>query len=340
MSVEVQMDFVAGSVNNRKWNTSERGTGAYALLGWLIIVVVALGVVFVLRGASVQTPADSNLKAATDQMAKQNWNDAVVFFGKSLEVTPGNVDALVGRSRAYVQLRQFDKALEDVNVALKKDQRNAGALGQRALVAKLQGQHDAALADLVKAVKENPNFAWGYAQIADISLKRNELDKALENAGKALKANQNFPEGLRLRAKIYAKQGKCKEAYEDLEKAVKMRPNDAVSLQDKAWFLLTCPEQKMQDPPKAMEIALKANELSKGLDALTLETLAEAFYKQGDVAKASEHQQKAVDLMKKNCPDGSCLKEMLERLQKYQLANRREQREEQEILPLDSSLAR
>lgn len=340
MCVEVQMDFVAGSVNNRKWNTSERGSGAYALLGWLIIVVVALGAVFFVPWGSVKAPTDANFKAATDQMAKQNWNDAIVFFGKSLAVSPGNADALIGRSRAYVQLRQFDKALEDVNAALKKDPRNVGARGQKALVAKLQGQHDAALVDLAIAVKENPNFAWGYAQIADISLKRNEVDKALDFANKAVKANSNFVEGLRLRAKIYAKQGKCKEAFEDLSQAAKKRPNDAVSLQDKAWFLLTCPDTKMQDPTTAMEIALKANEMSKGLDALALETLAEAFYRQGDVAKASEHQQKALDLMKKNCPDGSCLKEMLERLQKYQLAGRREQREEQEILPLDSSAVR
>jgi tetratricopeptide (TPR) repeat protein len=334
------MDLVAGSLNNRKWKKSERGSGAYTLLGVLIIVVVVIGAIFFVPWGGMKSPTDANFTSAANHMAKQNWDEAVVFFGKSLETNPGNVDALIGRSAAYLQLRKFNEALDDLNAVLKKDPKNVRALGQKGLVAKLQGQPETALADLAKAVKQDQGFAWGYAQIADIHLRRNELDKALESVGKALKANANFPEALRLRAKIYAKQGKCKEASADLDAAAKKRPNDPVSLQDKAWFLLTCPDQKMQDPTTAMEIAMKANEMSKGQAPLVLETLAEAFYRQGDAAKASEHQQKAVELMKKNCPDGSCLKEMLERLQKYQLAGRNEQREEVEILPMDSSLVR
>jgi hypothetical protein len=86
-----------------------------------------------------------------------------------------------------------------------------------------------------------------------------------------------------------------------------------------------------------MELAQKAIELSDGKDGVVLETLAEAYFRQGDALKAAEHQRKAIELGSKKCPDGSCLKEMRQRLQKYELAARPEVRTTYEFLPLDSS---
>ncbi len=109
-------------------------------------------------------------------------------------------------------------------------------------------------------------------------------------------------------------------------------------MQDKAWFLLTCPNEKLQDANKAMELAKKAVEMSKAEDGVALETLAEAYFRQGEALKAIDTQKEAIKLGSKNCPDGSCVKEMQQRLQKYELAARQEVRTGYEILPLDSKL--
>ena len=103
-----------------------------------------------------------------------------------------------------------------------------------------------------------------------------------------------------------------------------------------AWFLLTCPDEKVQNAAEAMELAKKAEDLPGGKDGMIYETLAEAYFKQGDSAKAAELQRTAIDMGSKKCPDGSCTKEMKERLQKYELASRQEVRSSYEILPLDS----
>ena len=87
-----------------------------------------------------------------------------------------------------------------------------------------------------------------------------------------------------------------------------------------------------------MELAKKAVEMSGGKDGVALETLAEAYFRQGEALKAVDAQKEAIKLGSKNCPEGSCVKEMQQRLQKYELAARQEIRTGYEILPLDSKL--
>ena len=68
-----------------------------------------------------------------------------------------------------------------------------------------------------------------------------------------------------------------------------------------------------------------------------LETLAEAQFQNGNLAKAVRHQSKAITLVMQRSPDVSCVKEMLERLKKYELASRRETRTNYDVLPIDST---
>jgi tetratricopeptide (TPR) repeat protein len=319
----------------------ERRSTVYTFLGLAIVVAVVVTSVWVIPWRDLlKGREDRNFIEGSAALARQKWNEAIVFFGKSLESNPGNAAAYVGRSRAYLQLNDLDRALDEVNQAVKYDPRSSLAYGQRGIVLKVQGRTVEALEDFGRAVKITPHYSWAFAQIADIQLRKNDFERALENCNRALEINPSFVEGLRLRSRILSRAGKCREAFEDLNKAIKLRPDDPLSLQDTAWYLLTCPDEKIQDPSKAFELAQKAFDLSQGTEALVQETLAEAYFRQGDAGKAAEHQRKAVDLQKQKCPDGSCAKEMLERLQKYELAARREKREDQDILPLDSGYFR
>ncbi len=113
-----------------------------------------------------------------------------------------------------------------------------------------------------------------------------------------------------------------------------MGGSDAWFLQSKAWFLLTCQDETVRDPDKAMQLAEKAVELSGGRNGIVLETLAEANFRKGDPLKAADLQKKAIELEKRKCPDGSCVDDMKDRLKKYEMASRQEIRPRQEMLPL------
>jgi tetratricopeptide (TPR) repeat protein len=316
---------------------SERGSVTYTYLGIAIIILVAVGALFVVPWSELfkGTP-DSNMASGNQALAANQWEKAIGYFDKAIKANPAGAAAYLGRSKAYLNLGKLDQALEDAKTAVEKTPDKAAAYGQRAIILKLQGKNDDAVKDFSIAVKLNPSYAWAYAQRADIYSRTKEQDKALADINAALKSNPNFADGYRLRAWVLNRMGKCREAYDDFVKVEQLSPNDAWSMQDKAWFLLTCPDEKLQDSTQALELAKKALELSGGTDGLVHETTAEAYYKHGDSLKAVEHQKKAIELGSKKCPDGSCLKEMQQRLQKYEMAARKEVRTGYEILPMDS----
>jgi thiol-disulfide isomerase/thioredoxin len=93
--------------------------------------------------------------------------------------------------------------------------------------------------------------------------------------------------------------------------------DDPEDLNDIAWLNLDeegeIPEG-MRDLKMALKAALRANELSKGEDGEILDTLALAYFKTGDPAKALETQEKAL----KATPDADADKKA--RLKRYQKA--------------------
>jgi tetratricopeptide (TPR) repeat protein len=323
---------VVGSLGNQK------GSAAYTFMGLAIIAVVIIVAIFFFPwGQVLKDKQNEDLIAANEAMAKNQWDKAITFFDKSIKANPKDPVAYIGRSRAYLNLGNLQKAMEDAGKAVEKKADSAQAYGQRGIVLKVMKKNDESLKDFSQAIKLDPAYSWAFAQRADIYSRQQDQEKALQDATRALQSKPNFVEAYRLRAWILSRMGKCREASEDFKKIETLKPNDASSLQDKAWFLLTCPDESLQDSNKAMELAKKAMELTEGKDGIVQETLAEAYFRQGDAQKAVEHQRKAIELGSKNCPDGSCVKEMQERLQKYEMATRQEVRNAYEILPMDSN---
>ncbi len=323
--------------NGRLRLRSERGSSVYSFLGYAVLAVLVVVTLFVFPWGQLMGPKTSaDVAAGNDAIAKKQFDKAIVLFDKALKADPNDVAALVGRSRAFLQMGDVAKALTDANAAIQKSPNVASAFGQRGIIFKIKQQNPEAIKDFSKAIELDGNYAWAYAQRADLYSRAQENDKALKDIDKALKAKPNFVEALRLRAWVLSRMGKCKEASDDFQKVAKLSPNDAWSIQDTAWFLLTCPDEKLQDATKAMELAQKAVQMSGDKDGVFQETLAEAFFKQGDPLKAIEHQKKAIELGSKKCPDGSCVKEMQERLKKYELAARQEVRTSYEIISVDS----
>ncbi len=324
--------------NGRLSIKSERGSSVYSFMGYAVLAVLIVVTLFVFPWGQLMGPKTSaDVAAGNDAIAKKQFDKAIVLFDKALKADPNDVAALVGRSRAYLQMGDVAKALNDANAAIQKSPNSAVAYGQRGVIFKMKQQTPEALKDFTKAIEIDGNYGWALAQRADLYSRSQEQEKALKDIDKAVKAKPNFVEGLRLRAWILSRMGKCKEASEDFQKVAKLSPNDAWSIQDTAWFLLTCPDEKLQDTAKAMELAQKAVQMSGDKDGVFHETLAEAFFKQGDPLKAVDHQKKAIELGSKKCPDGSCVKEMQDRLKKYELAARQEVRTSYEILPVDSA---
>lgn len=335
------MKDTSGHTPVRHTRSHESGSAAFTFFGIAIIIAVIIGAILLFPWSDLfKAKEDKDFSKGIAAMTTNRWNDAISLFEKSLKSNPANAPAYVGRSRAFLHLGDMDRALKEVEQALKHDPNSALAFGQKGIIEKLQGESDQALEDFSRAVKLDAAYSWAHAQIADILMQEGKLDEALKSINRAIDLKPKFVEGLRLRGTIRSRTGKCKEGLEDFSMAVELRPDDPMTIQDKAWFLMTCPDEKIRNSHAALELAKQAFTLTQGKNPFVQETLAEAYFQQGDPLKAAEHEQKAIKLQLANCPDGSCVKEMRKRLQKYELTAREQKRAHHEILPLDGGYLR
>ena len=329
--------FFSTSETNKEPRSSNIPTAVSLLIAGIIMVGLLVVIFFLVQISDRTSKVSPEYDAAKAEIARENWNKAIELLQKSLKSRPKIAEARILLAKAYLNLGNLKEAMVEINKALEIDPKNALAYGIRGIIWKMQKNNEKALEDLAKAVKLQPDYSWAYAQTADIFMRRKDFENALKNVDRAIKIQPDFVECLRLRAMILARMGKCKEASDQFDKVQAILPNDATALQDKAWFLLTCPLEDLRDKGKGLELAKKANELTKGQDSRALETLAEAYFQQGQFINAVENQKKAIDLEAKKCPDESCLGEMKKRLQKYEIATRKETRPSYDILPKDPS---
>jgi tetratricopeptide (TPR) repeat protein len=102
---------------------------------------------------------------------------------------------------------------------------------------------------------------------------------------------------LSLTGNYWAELGQYAAALTAYEQAIKSWPNDILALSGLAWVLATCPEDRIRDGKRAVELAKRACELSSGELASCVGTLAAAYAEVGEFEAASDTQRKAIGML-------------------------------------------
>jgi tetratricopeptide (TPR) repeat protein len=85
------------------------------------------------------------------------------------------------------------------------------------------------------------------------------------------------------------------QAIKDFEDAIRLNPDHALALNNKAWLLATCPDKRVRDGKKALELATKACELTEWKAPMYFDSLAGAYAELGNFDKAVEWMEKALE---------------------------------------------
>jgi tetratricopeptide (TPR) repeat protein len=223
---------------------------------------------------------------------------AVVSCTRAIELAPHLANLWTIRGVAFAGLSQGDKAIADFSKAIELEPKMPLRWFNRGFTYGNQGQHARAISDYSKVIELQPKHAeaWGNRGMSHFDL--GQPAQAAADFARFLDLAPNHPRAAQmclLRARSYNQLGRFAPALADFQKALPRLPNDAGAHNEAAWLLATCPDLKLRDPRRAVELARKAVQLAPH-EGNYWNTLGAAHYRAGDWQPAIDALNKSREL--------------------------------------------
>ena len=180
-----------------------------------------------------QRVQDFFLKANTANINK-NYEEAVVYYKKILEIRPDNAEAKSGMELANarlnpdytesynnMELASFEE--QDLDKAIKYYEQNpkpdAEVYNNICWLYALKEAYNQALAHCEKSIKLNPNYPYTYHSMGFVYAGKKNYDKAIKNYRKAIELFEKSPEFEESLAEAYYDMGEAYKKKKDNKKA-------------------------------------------------------------------------------------------------------------------------
>jgi len=237
---------------------------------------------------------DANRNLANALLASGHREDAAVQTRKTREVElhkevedhPGKPEPhnelgvlLLDGGRPADALAEFRKAI-DLDPGSVAAHTNLG----RALAA--TGESAGAREELARAVRLQPGYAPAHYQLGVLAAGEGKQAEAVGQWREAVTCDPTEPQAQEALAGALNSQGETTEALAHWRAAIDLAPTDAVALRRAAWILATSSETSLRNGQEALELAVRAAEVSGTKDAAVLDTLAAAYAESGRFADA------------------------------------------------------
>jgi len=157
------------------------------------------------------------------------------------------------------------------------------------------GQFEAAIAPLETTLTLDPTYGVAANNLGFIRYQQGRREEAVALYQRVIEITPLAAEARRNLGFALLGVGRGKEAVSHYEKAVELDPANASGLSSFAWVLATCPDDAVRNGSRAVELALRANQLTGSKEPLILRSLAAAYAEVGQFEKALSTTDSALD---------------------------------------------
>ena len=225
---------------------------------------------------------------------KGELEKAIRDYDEAIRLDPESGMAFNNRGSAWYVKKEFDKAIQDYSEAIRLDPNDTLALNNRAGAWHDKGDLDKAIQDYNEIIRIDSKYVFAFNNRGTVWYAKKEYDKAIADYDEAIRLDPEYAHAHFNRGEARYAKGDYDEAIADFTKLIQLKPKDAIAYGYVAWLLSTCPEEKLRDGKRAVEMATKACELTGWKDAGQLATLAAAYAEAGDFENAIAYQEKAL----------------------------------------------
>ncbi len=201
--------------------------------------------------------------------------DARVLLYKSLTLHPNNLSLLIYMAGYYLQIQDYDKALDYQNRVLLIENNNA-RLGDRAGIYELKGMKKEAYFDYLKIVETDKCNIDYYTRILKYEFDNRMYKENIEHSYKLISCNSAYKEslldGLYTSFFFY---NDFKKGTEYLNEKLSLRPDNFNPYYTKVLILFQ--DKQYDEIPKYIDLALKAKDIEDN-DIINLGVLKMAYY--------------------------------------------------------------
>jgi len=152
------------------------------------------------------------------------WRNSITLWSHALSHGRPNAFAYNNRGAAYNEMQEYEKSIQDLNIALQLDPKNPSAYNNRGFAFSQLEKGNLALSDYNTALQLAPDFYDAYINRGNILLEIGDVPQALDNYKKSISINSNHPKSYYNLGKIYAGEDSVRRAIGYYNTAIELSP--------------------------------------------------------------------------------------------------------------------
>ena len=230
------------------------------------------------------------------------WQSSETLWTHTLAVTTDNDVALTNLGTSLMERGQLDDALSYFQSALAIRSRSEHSHYNLSLalihdstgnVLARKGRLNDAIAHFRQAIELRPDFPDAHYNLGTALFQKGDLDGAIAQWRTTLSIHPYDAGAHTSLGNALVQKGLLREAVDHYERALQSDPDSILPLNNLAWVISTGPDDSLRNNEIAVQLATKANQLSRESNAVFIRTLAAAYAQAGQFEKAIETARRA-----------------------------------------------